>query len=218
MLICGVDEAGRGPVIGPMVMCAAMMMPDQERELLDIGVKDSKQLSPASRERIYAVLKKIIRYEVKIVQPDEIDQHVKDQKSNLNWLEAEKTVDMLAILKPDKVYLDCPSNNIGEYRTRIDQLISAKLKKNVITIAAHKADEKYPIVSAASIIAKSVREQEITKLKEQYKVDFGSGYPSDPTTQAFLVKHWKDYPFFRTSWEPWQAIQNKKGQSRLRDY
>lgn len=217
MQLCGVDEAGRGPLIGPMVICAAMVTHDQEDALLDLGVKDSKLLAPTTRDRIYENLKKMIRYEVAIISPEEIDKHVNDPKSNLNWMEAEYTAKLIVKIKPEKAILDCPSTNINAYTKKVHDILATKMKTVPKIVSEHKADANHPVVSAASIIAKTLREQEILKLKQKYG-DFGSGYPSDPKTQAFLVTQWNKVPIFRTTWEPYQAIVKRHSQAKLKDY
>ena len=76
----------------------------------------------------------------------------------------------------------------------------------------------HPVVSAASIIAKVTRDQEIKKLKQEYNVEFGSGYPSDPRTKSFLEANHDKYPFFRTTWEPYKKVANAKNQRKLDNF
>lgn len=213
MKICGIDEAGRGPVIGPLVICGVLADEEQEKELMELGVKDSKLLTPVQRERMFDKIKNIVEaYEVVIVDPAEIDSVVgKGKHMNLNWLEADKSVQIINTLKPNTAILDCPSTNTAKYA----EYLKSKIKGRVNLIAEHKADQTYPIVSAASILAKVTRDELIQELKKKYKVEFGSGYPSDPLTQIFLQKYWDKFDFFRKSWESYKAAVKGKSQTKL---
>ncbi|GAG15724.1 unnamed protein product, partial [marine sediment metagenome] len=161
-------------------------------------------------------IKKIIKdYHVIIISPQEVDNALSSKNSNLNWLEADKTSEIINKLKPDKAILDCPSPNIKAYKEYIEKL----LKKKVDLVVCHKADQLYPIVSAASIIAKVIRDNEIEKIKKKIGVDFGSGYPSDPLTVEFLKENYKKYPeIFRKNWASYKAMLKKKGQKSLSEF
>lgn len=215
-LTCGIDEAGRGPVIGPLVICGVMANAVDEHLLYSIGVKDSKELTPKQRDVLSEKIKKIIKkYKVIIVSPKEIDDVLSHKKLNLNWLEALKTAEIINKLKPDKAILDCPSPNINAYKKYLEKY----LKKKTELIVSHKADQLYPIVSAASIIAKVIRDNEIEKIKKKYNIEFGSGYPSDPLTVEFLKGNYKKYPkIFRKNWASYKELLKKKGQKSLVDF
>jgi len=195
-MIFGIDEAGRGPVIGPMVICCAGIDEKKEDLLRELGVKDSKQLTKSEREIIFKELEKILDYKkVLMIEPREIDNFVKN--SSLNELEAYYFSKLINEIE-GKIFLDCPDVNVNLFLNRLKKYTSKEV------VASHKADEKYLIVSAASIIAKVIRDQEIEKLKEKYNYDFGSGYPSDPKTKEFLkyIKKNKLYiPELRYSWK-----------------
>lgn len=205
MKIVGIDEAGRGPIIGPMVICGVAIEEGQEGELKALGVKDSKLLSPSARERIAAALEKKYDFHRVIVSPIEIDSMVGNGKAkNLNWLEAEKQIEIIKALKPDKVIIDCPSPNCKAYTSFLRERLT---DKSVELIGEHKADANYPVVSAASIIAKVCRDAEIKKLKAHVGMDFGSGYMADPRTKAFVEKYWDKHPeIFRHSWAPYKKL------------
>lgn len=117
-------------------------------------------------------------------------------------------------LKPDKVTIDCPSTNINAYVNYLKTFLKYEPKIK----AEHKADYKYCEVSASSIIAKVTRDKEIEKLKKQYNIDFGSGYPSDPITQEFLKKNYNKYNFFRKTWITYRNVSETKKQKSLFDY
>jgi len=215
-LICGIDEAGRGPVIGPLVICGVLINTRNEPELKRLGTKDSKLLTAMQREFLSKKIKKIAkRYKVLLVSPEEIDKAVESETDNLNWLEARKIIEIIDKLNPETAYIDCPSNNIKKYTSYLKDRIK---NKRIKLIAEHKADFKYVSVSAASIIAKDTRDKEIEKIKKKHNVEFGSGYPSDPITQKFLAKNYKKYDFFRKSWMSWKEVAKSKGQKKLGEF
>ncbi len=208
--ICGIDEAGRGPVIGPMVMAGIVVEEKNIGRLMRLGVKDSKQHTPGQRDALYKkIIKAVDDYFILKVAPKEIDDALNDPDTNLNWLEADRSVEIIKKLAPDKAFLDCPSPNIKAYTA----YISKKLDKKTELVVEHKADENYPVVSAASILAKVTRDNEIKKLRKVYG-DFGSGYPSDPMTQEFIKEH-HDLPIYRKTWSSWKQVDEDKKQTRL---
>ena len=212
VLIAGIEEAGRGPVIGPLVMAGVLINKKDIIKLQNIGVKDSKLLSPEQRKKMFPKIKDIAEdYKIMIIGSSEVDSAVISKKLNLNKLEAIKSAEIINGLKPDTAYLDCPSNNIGKYV----EFLKGHLKSFPEIIAEHKADLKYAVVSAASILAKVTRDEEIEKIKRKHNIDFGSGYPSDPKTVDFLSKNYKKYDFFRKSWESYRRVAEKSKQSSL---
>ena len=215
MIICGIDEAGRGPVIGPLVMCGVLIEEEEEKRFSNIGARDSKLLSPVQREDMYEKIINIAKdYKVIITSENEIDNAVLSETTNLNWLEAGTIAEIINTLKPDMAYVDCPSNNISAFT----QYLKSLLKCNTKIIAEHKADTLHPSVSAASIIAKVTRDKEISKLKQEHNIEFGSGYPSDPRTVEFLRENYDKYPIFRKSWVSWKRVAEKKDQKNLSEF
>ena len=93
--VVAIDEAGRGPVIGPMVLCGVMMDEKDQFKLKILGVKDSKLLSPAQRIKVFDLLKNDIKYKAIVVSPEEIDNALFSENTNLNWLEADKSVEIM---------------------------------------------------------------------------------------------------------------------------
>jgi len=217
MNVLGVDEAGRGCVVGPLVICGAMIDEKKEDTLKELGVKDSKLLTPLQRERIAKELPKHVKYQLIIIPPKEIDENVLSETgANLNWLEADKTVELINMMSPEKALIDCPSNNTKAYHEYIAERLMAK---SVEFKTEHKADSKYLIVGAASILAKVARDAEIEKLKKHVGEDFGSGYMADPKTAAFLKKNWDKHPeIFRHSWTPYQVLAGMKKQKKIGEY
>jgi len=168
--------------------------------LRDLGVKDSKKLSPKKRTSLAHFLKKnCFSYRIEIVDVNEIDGRI-NQKISLNRLEELKMAKILDELQPEEIYIDAADVNEKRFGNSIRKLLT--FNPNVI-ISEHKADEKYPIVSAASIIAKYERDLIIEQLREKYG-DFGSGYTSDSKTVEFLsnwiIEKKNIPPFARRSW------------------
>ncbi|MEM4637536.1 MAG: ribonuclease HII [Candidatus Woesearchaeota archaeon] len=224
MFIAGIDEAGRGPIIGPLVIVCAAIPEDKILILKENSVKDSKLLSEKQREEIFKNIERLLKYELVVISPREIDEAVSSRSYNLNWLEADKAVDLLNKIdaKLDnnvkKVIIDCPSTNISAYKEYLKEHIN---NEEIELIVEHKADLNYLIVSAASIIAKVTREKELERLKRKFKIDFGSGYPSDPKTKEFLKNNWnkKEYQhLFRKSWQTYKDLAKKEKQGNLLDY
>lgn len=216
MKIIGVDDAGRGPVIGPMVLTGVIAEEGEEKNIKKTGAKDSKLLNTKQRKLISDILKKTYTYSVEKVEPKEIDNF-----PNLNNLEAIKTGIIINKLMKDlnekvKVYVDCPSVNTLAWS---EYLKNTLIKKDLIELhCEHKADFKYPIVSAASIISKETREDELKKLKKELNINFGSGYPADPKTKDFLVKTFGEEKYnkiIRKSWKTYKNIQDKMDQTKL---
>jgi ribonuclease HII len=198
MLVCGVDDAGRGSVLGPLVIAGVSIEQNKIKHLTAIGVKDSKQLSPKSRENLYDEILSIVGgYYVTKIPPRIIDRNV--HKNLLNQLEANYMARVVKKLGADSSYVDSCDVNPKRFGLYISNL--ARTGK---VISSHHADKKYPVVSAASIIAKVNRDREIEKLRKKH--DLGSGYPSDSKTMGF-IKDWisknGDVPIFvRKSWKP----------------
>jgi ribonuclease HII len=219
MLIAGVDDAGRGAVIGPLVIAGVLMNEEDIAKLVQLGVKDSKLLSPHRREYLAPEIKRIAKnYTVIKLQPPEIDKVVKTggKLRRLNRLEAQTMAKVIETLKPDKAYVDASDVLEERYKQHIQECLMFK----VDIVSEHKADRKYPIVGAASIIAKTERDREIAELQKVYG-DFGCGYPTDQKTIAFLqhmLETLGEYPeFVRKSWKPAKKAKsdNESKQTKL---
>jgi len=198
-MIIGVDEAGRGCIIGPMVICAAAINPLEEYRMKEMGVKDSKKLSPNQREQLYPKVAHMTKYVTVKVSALELTEMM--GKHNLNEIEAIKIAQAIDSLNLPKatVYVDSPDNVPAKFARRIEKYLKHKMK----IISANKADDKYLIVGAASIIAKVTRDREIEKIKQEVGVDFNSGYTSDVITQK-VVEEREKYPaldkYLRKKW------------------
>jgi ribonuclease HII len=187
---CGIDEAGRGPVIGPMVLACAVFDSDGVKRLNELKVRDSKQVSPARRRYLEPFIKKIaVEYGLSAVSPSEIDRLRK--KKTLNQIEADKTASLICALKsvPGRIVIDSADAVAENYKRMVEsRILGIKPEMKLPPIVSeHKADANYVEVGAASILAKVERDRQVDKLKEKYG-DFGSGYPSDETTQKYIKK------------------------------
>jgi len=209
MLIGGVDDAGRGAIIGPLVVAGIVIEEDLLPRLLNIGVKDSKLLSPNKRKKLAEEVINIVNgYHVVKLAPKEIDRVVESGRRlhKLNRLEAIAMAEIIKILKPEIVYVDASDVLAERFGSHIRELVPFK----VHVISRHKADKMYPVVSAASIIAKVERDGEIARLRKRYG-ELGSGYPADPITIKFLrdwlEKHGSYPEFVRKSWKPAKRLK-----------
>ena len=161
------------------------------------------------------ILKISKAHEILIVPPAEIDMAVKGEDGlNLNWLEAKKIAELINKLRPSKAIIDCPSTNIPDFTTYIKNLLNIDTE----LVLEHKADEKYPVVAAASVIAKVTRDEKIAELRKKYG-ELGSGYPADPVTKEFLEQNWDRCPeIFRKSWASYKRVIKEKSQKKLGEY
>lgn len=204
MKTIGIDDAGRGPVIGPMILTGVLIDSDEENKILqEWGAKDSKLLTPSRRAQIANKINEKYLSEIKLSTPQEIDEH-----KNLNWLEAEKAAKIIETLTKNiqekvKVIIDCPSINCIAWQDYLIQKLPKETREKIASISSeHKADLHHPVVSAASILAKEKREEEVRKIKKEFG-NIGSGYPADPRTKEFIAENFDNEickPIIRFSW------------------
>lgn len=216
-LIAGCDEAGRGPILGPMVLAAVAIEEKDIPKLAALGVKDSKMLTPKKREELYPKIKELAQVEIAIVDAAEIDMR-RAMGTNLNQIEAMKIAQLLIKLKPAEAYIDSP--HPGDSQKFEEVIRSSTLEPiNTIMYCEHKCDVNYPICSAASIIAKVERDRIIEKIKQMIGFEFGSGYIADPITKNFVENNSDAASaFIRKSWAPFKDLQKKAEQKSLFDY
>jgi ribonuclease HII len=219
MRVAGVDDAGRGSVVGPLVIAGVLVEGKNLPRLIALGVKDSKLLSPHRREQLEQEIKKLVlQFHVVKLTPIEIDQVVETGKKlhKLNRLEADTMAEVIEVLKPDIAYVDASDVLAERFKEHIEEKLPFKVK----IVSEHKADVTYPVVSAASIIAKVERDRAVHELMKKY-CDIGAGYPSDPKTIRFLenwITKYGSYPdFVRKSWKPAKRLKEeaKAKQTRL---
>ena len=197
MDILGIDEAGRGSVLGPMVIAGVIVPEKMEKVLERMGVKDSKRLVPNRRTILSRKLKKMFEYEIVVISALEIDK-MRAEGINLNDIEKNAMKDLIIRLNPEKAIVDAVDVKAERFQNYLCE------STGVNVIAEHKADDKYIEVSAASIIAKAERDAQIAEINKEYikTGGIGSGYPSDPTTKKFLNNYTYDEmpEFVRKSW------------------
>ena len=197
MDILGIDEAGRGSVLGPLVIAGVVVPEKMEKVLERMGVKDSKRLVPHRRTILSRKLKKMFDYEIVVISAREIDE-MRANGINLNEIEKNAMESILLKMKPEKAIVDA----VDVKAERFQENLCKDTGLNVI--AEHKADDKYIEVSAASIIAKAERDDRIAQINKEFikSGGIGSGYPSDPKTKEFLTNYTYDEmpDFVRRSW------------------
>ena len=209
ILIGGVDEAGRGSIIGPLIVAGISIRDSKISELSKIGVKDSKKLTKKLRENMFSSIVDLAdSLCIYKIDSNEIDYNVFLNK--LNKLEVEAMAEVINNLHVDEVYIDCCDINQERYKECVKcRLISCNTK----LYSMHHADQLNLVVSAASIIAKIVRDNEIQAIRRIHHT-IGSGYPSDEKTMYFIrewVKKYKNAPgFARKSWRPLRTMLYEK--------
>lgn len=212
-MICGVDEAGKGSVLGPMVVAAVGCM-DMD-DLIALGVADSKKLSPKSREKISADIKAQFPFSIVIRTAHDIDELRRTM--TMNEIVARSHAEALTSLNCTCAYVD--ACDVSE--ERYGETVSSFSPPDCTIVARHKADSLFPPVSAASIIAKVERDRIIEELSLEYG-EIGSGYPSDPVTITYLTEYIRQHnhppDIARSSWETVKNLLHQKNQSSLLDF
>jgi len=211
-MICGVDEAGKGPVMGPMVVAAVSV--ENAKLIENLGFKDSKLLSSQRRLELFNLIKQNYSYEIEVINVEKIDEY--RMKNQLNLLNRKAFEKVISRLNPKVAYVDAADVNEERFGREIKVNLTNPNDTDVISM--HKADSLIPVVAAASIIAKQTRELEIKKLKKEIG-DFGSGYPSDERTIKFLKSYFHD----NSRWPPgtrksWKTIKRIRPVVKLSDF
>ncbi|MFA4862105.1 ribonuclease HII [Methanoregula sp.] len=212
-MICGVDEAGKGSVLGPMVIAAVGVT--SESVLEGLGVKDSKELSPKERERLYGLIRK--RCTVSTVRLDAQDIDRIRGEMTLNAAVARAHAQAINKISPSCAYVDaCDVNTL-----RYAEMVKSSLDSPCEIVSEHHADQKFAVVSAASIVAKVVRDRAIVSFAKKYG-EIGSGYPSDPVTIRYLSDYIDEHkvppPIARKSWKTVSNLIAQKTQRSLGDF
>lgn len=198
-MLAGVDEAGRGPVLGPLVVAAVLV--DADAPLRKLGVKDSKLLAPKKRETLDVAIREVARrVEVAVITADDLNRRM--PKTNLNKIEAWAFAGLLRRLQPKEAVLDACDVNAARFGRSV--AAKARLASCVIR-SEHEADKNHPVVAAASIVAKVERDRLMAAISAEAGEDCGSGYAHDATTVAFLkafvARTGKLPAFARREWE-----------------
>ncbi len=216
MKTCGVDEAGRGPIIGPMVLAGVCASEKKLEELKKLHIKDSKLLTPKRREELFKKIIAKYKYVIVKISPQEIDSN-NANGTNLNRLEAKTIARIIMEMKPNKVIVDSPEPADEQKFGRTIKELCKNCKPKISS--EHKADTNHIIVGAASILAKVTRDKEIEKIKKETKIDIGSGYPSDEITIKALKEHLSELePYIRKCWATYKRLKGEKFQANLEDF
>ncbi len=213
-MICGVDEAGRGPVLGPLVVAGVLV--DSDVPLRHLNVRDSKKLSPERRELLAPEIEKVAKTEVIVVPATDID--VMRAQMSLNDFEAHLFASVVEKLHPETAYVDAVDVDEIEFK----RAVLKQLPFEVEVVSQHEADDLFPVVSAASIVAKVRRDSEMRKIQEQFGVPVGSGYPSDPQTISFLEKWIREKgsppPHTRLTWDTTRRLLAEAKNRKLEEF
>jgi len=214
----GVDEAGRGCVLGPMVLGICVIDKSRQDFFKEIGCKDSKLLTPKKREELAEIIKKEAKEYKLIVVPAE-ELNILMNHFSLNEIEAQKISEMIFSLKTEvsEIVIDSPDTIPEKFKKRIQDDLKRKEYKGLNKlkiVSEHKADVNHVSVSCASILAKVTRDKLIHEL-----IGDLSGYSSDPKTieylKAYILKH-KELPSFaRTHWETIDKVMKELYQKKI---
>ncbi len=214
MFLGGIDEAGRGSVVGPLVIAGISFDSKKIKVLKDMAITDSKKTSPRKRKEIFEEISNLCEsIFICKINCSTIDKFVK--LHNLNKLESKFMTIVADNLIANKIVVDSCDVNPFRFQQEIKKNL---INKNISIYSYHKADLDNIIVSCASIVAKVTRDNEIAKLKETLGKDIGSGYPSDPKTKTFIkneIEMENSKKYIRFSWKPVKQIINKNLQTTL---
>jgi ribonuclease HII len=213
-MFCGIDEAGRGPVLGPLVVCGVAV--DSDNILKKLGVKDSKKLTPKKREELEPKILEAAKVEVIEIPAEEID--ALRNSITMNELEARVFAAIIDRLEPEHAFLDAADANEDEFGRMVNQ----HLRRGVVITSKHKADDTFPVVSAASIIAKVNRDRYVRDIEKEIGRPIGSGYASDPKTISFINSWIAEKkalpPHCRKSWYTSQNLMTLNSLRRLDEF
>jgi ribonuclease HII len=213
-VICGVDEAGRGPVMGPLVIAAVMV--ESDRPLRKLKVKDSKMLTRKKREELAPKIMEVSQVDMVVISAEEIDHYRGEE--NLNALEAKHFAALIEKLSPAKAYVDA----VDVIEERFGRTVAGCLTCRAEIISEHKADVKYPVVSAASIVAKVTRDRIMDEIAQAIGQPVGTGYSTDPETIEFLERWLRENgdfpPHTRRSWKTAKDLYSLSKVRKLTDW
>jgi ribonuclease HII len=203
--ILGLDEAGRGSVVGPLVVGGFLVDSADVERLVGAGVADSKALAPETRDRVHVSLPSIGECDSIVLPPREIDEYV--ARGGLNELEARAFGTLVARFAPDEVRADACDPDARRFARSIRRWAGPTAAR---IIARHHLDRDDPVVGAASIVAKVRRDRALDRLRQQLGAGLGSGYPSDERTIAFLRARLASEvgipAYVRASWATMQRV------------
>lgn len=213
-MICGIDEAGRGPVLGPLVVAGVMV--ESDAPLRALSVRDSKKLSPERRTQLAPQIEKVGRHEILVVPAKDID--ITRGEMSLNDFEARLFAKIIEQLRPAIAYVDAVDVDEIDFKRSIQRHVAY----DVEIVSQHNADELFPVVSAASILAKVRRDAEIKAIEVELGEPVGSGYPGDPVTIAFLERWINEKgslpPHTRATWDTAKRLLGNAATRKLEEF
>lgn len=218
--VLGLDEAGRGSVLGSMFVGGVLVKEEDKSKLDDLGLKDSKKLSDRKREGFVPQIKELasttVVKEVTAQQIDELRETV-----SLNKIEIEVFLKVIEELEPDKVIIDLLGSDGDKFKLELKARLGEEFEELEI-VAENKADVNYPIVSAASILAKSSREANVRQIEDKYEIELKTGYPHDQLALQFMRNFLEDNgelpPEARSSWSTCKRIVEESSQSDVSSF
>ena len=204
-------------MIGPLIIAGIVVNESKIEALKSLGVKDSKTLLASTRTRLYKEIPEIVdEWQLVELSAQELDKIVNraPKFQRLNLLEAKAMAEVIERLKPDLAYVDSSDPRTERFKNNILECLSFAPR----IVSEHKADVNYPVVSAASIMAKVHRDNRIDEIKREYG-EVGSGYAHDPATQRFLRDYYSQHgdfpPIVRRSWKTLSYIVASLSQTSL---
>ena len=211
--VLGLDEAGRGSVLGPLVIGGFACEIGSVERLRAIGVRDSKLLPAPRRTALHDALAGLgERFSVSF-PPERVDAAVDHR--GLNRLEADGFARIVRMARPDVVYVDACEVD-GE---RFGREIAAKAGHRGEIVARNHADRDLPLVGAASIVAKVRRDAALARLEARVGTPIGSGYPSDPETRNYLARILRPGgatpAWVRRSWKTTATVMAERSRTTL---
>jgi ribonuclease HII len=211
--MCGVDEAGKGAVLGPMVVAGVAC--DDPAVFEAWGVRDSKALTPKRRQALFEQIREYYLFAVVVISANEID--CLRATATMNAIVAQAHAAVIDRLQPARAIVDACDVNPRRYR----DMVAAGLQQPCEILSEHKADENHAVVAAASIVAKVLRDRAIRDLSGEFG-EIGSGYPSDPATCAYLegyiAAHGSPPACARTTWKTVTALMDRRSQASIFDF
>jgi ribonuclease HII len=209
--VLGIDEAGRGSVLGPLVVGGFLVERNRLEELSALGVRDSKLLSREQREKLFDGLKDLGERIAIEIPPKEIDSAVAHRQ--LNVLEARVFARLLRMTDAREIFVDACDPRQERFGRRVRSMAGTSAR----VVSRHHADRDLPVVSAASIVAKVCRDRAMDRLRTELDSDCGSGYASDTKTQEFVATHLA-FETERVAWlrYSWSTVERLKPRPPLR--
>ncbi len=215
-VLLGIDEAGRGPVIGPLVIAGVEINKNRVSLLEELNIKDSKELSFLQINTLFHKIVDVSDNVYVEIISNEMLNHLMRYKT-LNEIEFDVCCEIISKSTPTKVFVDSFFSNTA----KLEEMFKSKFP-SIDFIVEHKADSKYLVVGAASIVAKYYRESEMEKIRKIYKEkygDIGSGYSSDIRSVEFIERYYKEHKKFprevRERWYTIERIKNREKQKTL---